>query len=80
MGGDGTASDTLYGPSGGRFSLGKLSDGSGYCVGSVVEGRMRGPEWSGSGLRDVWVLGEPFSRGLGLVFDAERGRVGIRTY
>ncbi|KAK5045926.1 hypothetical protein LTR84_008712 [Exophiala bonariae] len=80
MAGDGTASDALYGPAGGRFSLGKLGDGSGYCVGSVVESRMAGPEWRASGLRDFWVLGEPFFRGLGVVFDTEKGRVGVRNY
>lgn len=82
MNGEGTSSDALYGPAGGRFSLGKLADGTGYCVGSVVESRRMGmhKEWAGSGLRDVWVLGEPFFRGLGVAFDAELGRVGVRTY
>ena len=82
MSGQGTASDALYGPSGGRFSLGKLAHGTGYCVGSVVESRglAYGKEWKGSGLKDVWVLGEPFFRGLGVAFDGDGGRVGVRTY
>ncbi|KEF58289.1 uncharacterized protein A1O9_06215 [Exophiala aquamarina CBS 119918] len=82
MNGDGTAPDALYGPSGGMFSLGKVAQGTGYCVGSVVESRglAHGEEWGGSGLKDVWVLGEPVFRGLGLVFDEELGRVGVRTY
>ena len=75
---------------GGRFSLGRLKFGSGYCVGAVVETRMglkdekdevldegrRGTRsdtgmsrLGGNGLRDVWVIGEGFFRGLGGVFD-----------
>ena len=81
MNGEGTTSDALYGPAGGRFSLGKLEDGTGYCVGIVVETKMGlRKEWFGSGLRDVWILGEPFFRGLGVVFDVENNRVGVRTY
>ena len=81
MNGQGTTSDTLYGPAGGRFSLGKLADGTGYCVGSVVESSMGlRREWLGSGMKDVWVLGEPFFRGFGVVFDVDSGRIGVRTY
>ncbi|KAI9760298.1 MAG: hypothetical protein M1835_000194 [Candelina submexicana] len=84
----------LGGP-GGKFSLGKVQEGSGYCVGAVVETRMgvekiggtvgkrgRGnvAGWvstgdaggglaAGNGMRDVWVLGEGFFRGVGAVFD-----------
>ncbi len=81
---------------GGKFSLGRLREGSGYCVGAVVETRMgvgrvaevvgkRGSgkgkggfgvdggggagELAGNGMRDVWVLGEGFFRGVGGVFD-----------
>lgn len=75
---------------GGRFSLGRLKSGSGYCVGAVVETRMgikeekdemldegrRGSRSSmgkgdlgGNGMRDVWVIGEGFFRGVGGVFD-----------
>lgn len=93
------------GEPGGRFSLGRLREGSGYCVGAVVETRMgvgvgeeSGPvkkrggkgrsarskgalgdvgvgvgvvagELAGNGMRDVWVLGEAFFRGVGGVFD-----------
>ncbi|KIW25698.1 uncharacterized protein PV07_08859 [Cladophialophora immunda] len=81
MQGQGTWADGLHGPAGGRFSLGKLGDGSGYCVGSVVETRMgQRREWLDSGMKDVWVLGEPFFRGLGVVFDMDKGRVGVRVY
>ncbi len=75
----------LGGP-GGKFSLGKVREGSGYCVGAVVETRMGvkgevgvgkrgrgntagGGLAAGNGLRDVWVLGEGFFRGVGAVFD-----------
>ena len=67
---------------GGRFSLGRYREGSGYCVGAVVEtsvGTGRGEhgvgnvgrkgEVAGNGMRDVWVLGEGFFRGVGGVFD-----------
>lgn len=89
----------------GKFSLGKVSDDSGYCVGAVVETRMgvgdaapvkrggAGGEGgsrfnvgfesgmlAGNGLRDVWVLGEPVFRGMGLVFDMKSKEVGFRTY
>lgn len=80
MQGEGTAADALFGPAGGRFSLGKVADGTGYCVGSVVETRMASKKaWAESGI-DMWVLGEPFFRGLGVVFDESEGRVGVRTY
>ncbi len=91
----GKGSDWIGSP-GGRFSLGRLREGSGYCVGAVVETRMgvgddtdplkkRGRkggssgglpnvglgagELAGNGMRDVWVLGEGFFRGVGGVFD-----------
>lgn len=75
---------------GGKFSLGRLREGSGYCVGAVVEtwmglgdvtqttiagrGRKGGGakgsgELAGNGMRDVWVVGEGFFRGVGGVFD-----------
>lgn len=75
---------------GGKFSLGRLREGSGYCVGAVVEtwmglgdvtqttiagrgrkgGGARGSgELAGNGMRDVWVVGEGFFRGVGGVFD-----------
>lgn len=77
---------------GGKFSLGRLKAGSGYCVGAVVETRMgmkgengggiAGGEngWmgksrgtlAGNGMRDVWVIGEGFFRGVGAVFDVGR--------
>ncbi|KAI9879838.1 MAG: hypothetical protein M1830_006861 [Pleopsidium flavum] len=96
-----------WGPPGGKFSLGRLREGSGYCVGTVVETRMgvgeetdpvkkRGRkggsaavfvnagvgagEMAGNGMRDVWVLGEGFFRGVGGVFDFKEQKVGFRTY
>ncbi|KAI9715594.1 MAG: hypothetical protein M1812_005898 [Candelaria pacifica] len=100
----GKGADYLGGP-GGKFSLGKVQEGSGYCVGAVVETRMgvekggqrmmgkraRGKRVgvgnmareglaAGNGMRDVWVLGEGFFRGVGAVFDFEEMRVGLRTY
>jgi len=87
------STDASNGPNG-KFSLGKVSEDSGYCVGAVVESRMgvgdttpvkgtpRNADGSrsnsllgeagilaGNGMRDVWVLGEPAFRGLGIVFD-----------
>lgn len=69
---------------GGKFSLGRLKEGSGYCVGAVVETRMgvsdernevvgetrgRIGTVAGNGMKDVWVIGEGFFRGVGVVFD-----------
>ncbi|KAL9595916.1 MAG: hypothetical protein Q9219_006142 [cf. Caloplaca sp. 3 TL-2023] len=76
---------------GGRFSLGRLKHGSGYCVGAIVETRMGLKEekegmtgsgkqglgsagasvgsLAGNGMRDVWVIGEKFFKGVGGVFD-----------
>ena len=68
-----------YGMPGGRFSLGRLEEGSGYCVGAVVSTGMGvGDQGSnedgqgglaGNGMRDVWVLGEGLFRGVNGVFD-----------
>ena len=92
QGGKGTGYWSLPG---GKFSLGKIGVGSGYCVGAVVETRMgaadvqaagvgrrgsRGPASAagtmdaGNGLRDVWVLGEVFFRGVSGVFDVSVDR------
>lgn len=64
---------------GGRFSLGRMERGSGYCVGIVVEGRFGngdGPDGEegnggvdGNGMEDVWILGEPFFRDVQVAFD-----------
>ena len=81
MSGEGNRADAVHGPAGGRFSLGKIGNGTGYCLGIVVETKMSARrEWDSSGLQDVWVLGEPFFRGLGVVFDNDGGRIGIRSY
>ena len=74
-----------FGMPGGRFSLGRYKEGSGYCVGAIVQTAMgvkhggvngeegknvRGAgELAGNGMRDVWVIGEGFFRGVGAVFD-----------
>ncbi|KAK9466106.1 aspartic peptidase domain-containing protein [Lipomyces arxii] len=50
-------------------SLGKVKDTSGYCVGPLVEADLGG----------LWVIGEPFLRGVVSVFDFEQNRVGIRS-
>jgi hypothetical protein len=81
--------EALYGPLGGAGSLGVVEEGSGFCVGVVVESRIgeaREDGDDGGGLRGTWVLGEPFFRGMGVLFDAdgEHGgkdaRVGFRAY
>jgi hypothetical protein len=69
---------------GGRFSLGRMTAGSGYCVGIVVESRMgkgiplgaetgnigpRTPMEGANGLEDVWIVGEPFFRDVQVAFD-----------
>ncbi|KAL9105627.1 MAG: hypothetical protein Q9227_009239 [Pyrenula ochraceoflavens] len=82
------------GPPGGRFSLGKEREGSGFCVGAVVETRVayhdagkkdgdtqQGRQGDGGdGLRNLWIIGEPYFYGNGLVFDLEAKRVGFRSY
>ncbi|KAL9615461.1 MAG: hypothetical protein Q9167_000139 [Letrouitia subvulpina] len=87
---------------GGKFSLGRLRHGSGYCVGMVVETRMGLREdkedmtgsgkqgirpvaagagsLAGNGMRDVWVMGEAFFRGIGGAYDVKEKRIGFRTY
>lgn len=82
---------------GGKFSLGRLKHGSGYCVGSIVETRMGLKEekegmtgsgkqglgsaganvgsLAGNGMRDVWVIGERFFRGVGGVFDVSDNKL-----
>jgi hypothetical protein len=69
---------------GGRFSLGRMTAGSGYCVGIVVESRMGkgrslGSETGnkgfgtslegGNGMEDVWIIGEPFFRDVQVAFN-----------
>ena len=95
-GGRGSDWDSAVIP-GGKFSLGRVKHGSGYCVGAVVETRMglkdeqadmtrrvkRGigsaatgaSSLAGNGMRDVWVMGEAFFRGIEGVFDvSDRGK------
>lgn len=94
MGGEKSESDDYTGLHGGKFSLGKEMPGSGYCVGLVVETSMGLIQdmYSNDGqfgkrkvivrndLRDFWVLGEPFFRGMGLVLDVEKQKIGFRSY
>jgi hypothetical protein len=90
----GKGADVFSAP-GGKFSLGKSKVGSGYCVGAVVETRMGvdetkamgrkrqgelGSENAGNGLKDIWVIGEPFWRGVGTAFDFSENRVGVRAF
>ena len=77
---------------GGRFSLGRMNSGSGYCIGIVVESRMgdgmslSGTEErtsthssvGGNGLSDVWIVGEPFFRDVEVVFNVSFGRFVIK--
>lgn len=89
--------DAVHGPVGGRFSLGQVdmranhSDideavRTGYCVGIIVGSSMGvRKQWERSAMRDVWVLGEPFFRGLGVAFDmgdsqGKGGKIGFRVY
>lgn len=77
--------------SGGKFSLGQEKPGSGYCIGLVVETSAglshdadthgsRTNEAAANGLRDLWIIGEPFFRGIGLVFDVGEQKIGFRSY
>lgn len=76
-----TRGESLHGPTGGSFSLGKMGNGTGYCIGIVVETRLGlSEEGMESGMQNMWVLGEPFFRGMGVVFDADGGRIGLRSY
>ncbi|CAG8957763.1 hypothetical protein HYFRA_00000101 [Hymenoscyphus fraxineus] len=74
---------------GGRFSLGRMAEGSGYCIGMIVESRMglqpsnirdhrHGGVEKVSGLGDVWILGEPFFRDVQVAFDVESKKVGLQ--
>lgn len=54
---------------GGRFSLGRMAIGSGYCIGIVVESRTGSGDVEDSGLAEVWIVGEPFFRDVEVVFD-----------
>ncbi|KAK9455158.1 aspartic peptidase domain-containing protein [Dipodascopsis uninucleata] len=50
-------------------SLGKVKEDSGYCVGPVVEADLDG----------LWVIGEPYLKGVLSVFDFKERRIGFRT-
>jgi hypothetical protein len=59
---------------GGRFSLGRLAPGSGYCVGSIVESRMdieksRSKFVHDNGLGNAWIIGEPFFKDVQVAFE-----------
>lgn len=50
-----------------------MAEGSGYCIGAVVENRMKDDimdRSSGSiGLENLWIIGESFFRDLQVAFD-----------
>ena len=83
-----THADDLHGPTGGKFSLGQINvqtedqkASTGYCAGIVVETRIgEREEWSRAGMKDVWVLGEPFFRDMGLAFDMVEEKIGLRIF
>lgn len=70
---------------GGRFSLGRMARGSGYCVGMIVEsrmglstspirkgGRVEGPHSDMdryNNLDDFWVIGEAFFHDVEVAFN-----------
>ncbi|KAF8858327.1 acid protease [Acephala macrosclerotiorum] len=75
---------------GGRFSLGRQTTGSGYCIGIIVESRM-GLSTSdakesnsgvhidgGNGLSDLFILGEPFYRDVQVAFHWRDRLVGMQ--
>ncbi|KAF7947623.1 hypothetical protein EAE96_008705 [Botrytis aclada] len=72
----------------GRFSLGRMERGSGYCVGIVVEGRFGNMDSQsgvvenggadGNGMEDMWIFGEPLFRDLQVAFDWKEKRVGMQ--
>ena len=91
MNGGLTTADTFLGPPGGRLSLGRVREGSGYCVGAVVGSRMGETDNRNeasrirhgsrdSGLHNTWILGEPFFKGTGVAFDSTGKRIGFRSY
>lgn len=65
---------------GGRFSLGRMTRGSGFCIGTLIESRMgistsdaresnsKAHVDGGNGLSDVWIIGEPFYRDVQVAF------------
>ncbi|TAQ88432.1 hypothetical protein B7494_g3215 [Chlorociboria aeruginascens] len=69
---------------GGRFSLGRMAMGSGYCIGIVVESRMgvansKGPnDIDQNGMADLWIIGEPFFRDVQVAFNWKEKQVGMQ--
>ncbi|KAE8448616.1 hypothetical protein EG329_009041 [Mollisiaceae sp. DMI_Dod_QoI] len=75
---------------GGRFSLGRMAIGSGYCIGVIIESRMNtGTANSrdansgvhiegGNGISDAWILGEPFFRDVQVAFDWRDKLIGMQ--
>jgi hypothetical protein len=89
LSGDVSMEERFDGPLGGKLSLGKLRNGTGYCLGAVVETSMgvvnqaeaeSNGMRAGDGLKNFWVIGEPFFRGTGVAFDLEGLKIGFRTY
>lgn len=55
---------------GGRFSLGRVAEASGFCVGGVVEGRFGGHnDGEDAGMHNTWVLGQDLFRNVEIMFD-----------
>ncbi|KAE9371443.1 acid protease [Stipitochalara longipes BDJ] len=78
---------------GGRFLLGRMAPGSGYCIGIVVASKMgkemplgtekgnmdsRTSMEGGKGLEDVWIVGEPFFRDVQVAFNWKEKKVGMQ--
>ncbi|TGO76428.1 hypothetical protein BELL_0156g00150 [Botrytis elliptica] len=84
---DGKRDEGGFSP-GGRFSLGRMERGSGYCVGIVVEGRFGNMDGrsrvvendgvDGNGMEDMWIFGEPLFRDVQVAFDWKEKRVGMQ--
>ena len=53
MSGGQTMEDAFLGPHGGRLSLGQVREGSGYCVGMVVESRLGVKSHDANGFEDI---------------------------
>ncbi|TVY42739.1 Aspartic protease [Lachnellula occidentalis] len=78
--------DRMSSALGGKFSLGRLETGSGYCIGNIVESRMgveilmngKDHETGWGGGPGVWIIGEPFFRDVQVAFDWKAKKVGLQ--
>ncbi|KAF7854439.1 uncharacterized protein EAF02_011614 [Botrytis sinoallii] len=86
---DGKRDEGGFSP-GGKFSLGRMERGSGYCVGVIVEGRFgkkdgRSEEVEndgvdGNGMEDMWIFGEPLFRDVQVAFDWKRKELACNDF